>query len=516
MARKPQPLRFHRFGKGDPLDELSPRKHKSLAYLRCYLTDLEAHSIVEEPYYFDRDYLAEFSAFYSTSARGYDNICRRLHFFRGEVDRESIRIAATGDVDALDSLRSRYLGFTTLRPFDPPLLGRTVLRWYPDPAPSALVCRVTQPSRDYRVHLAGLSLSVEGIAWQQQDVNVGACATVALWSMLHSSALDDHHAIPTTAAITRAAHEHGLRGTRIFPSTGLTIAQIGSAIQKLGLSPIVLKGELARGAFSRARLAKTLATFIRSGYPVLLAGTLWRREEASPRIAEQHALCATGFRAAVSTLPPGTTEHLDAPAAIFYLHDDNLGPNVRFRLTEEVEGGTTFAVLVPERPDLPVGGHPDDPTPAYPKIVPNTLLVAVHDDLRTTTDKLFLIAETITRVVDGFLTAQGLTGLTVATRFIKLREYMGKTLQDLLAATSPDLLARVRLALLEEAPPMSLHLGLVRLCVGLEQVPFVDILYDTTELTPRAFAHVPFEPTAKLVFTKLAKKHDLGVLIDGT
>jgi len=50
-------------------------------YLRRYLTDLGATSVLEEQNYFDRDYLAEFSAFYSISSTGYPNVCRRLHFF---------------------------------------------------------------------------------------------------------------------------------------------------------------------------------------------------------------------------------------------------------------------------------------------------------------------------------------------------------------------------------------------------------------------------------------------------
>jgi hypothetical protein len=266
-------LIFHAFGVGDPLDELADTTYAK-SYLRCYLADLEASQIVEEPYYFDRDYLAEFSAFYSTSARGYSNVCRRLHFFAGYpvVDRELVTLACGGDGDALQRLQDAYLGFAVLRPFEPPRLGRTVLAWYPDVPPDGQGPRVTEPSRDYFVHLAGLRLNVHGIAWQQQDMSVGACATIALWSMLHSSAFDDHHAVPTTADITRAAHRHGSLGSRIFPSSGLTPQQLGEAVQEHDLSPLLLEGDLridGVAAFSRERLASTLAAFVRSGYPVV-------------------------------------------------------------------------------------------------------------------------------------------------------------------------------------------------------------------------------------------------------
>lgn len=76
----PQELGFAPFGAGDPLDEFTRTRQGQ--YVRRYLDDLGAKSILIEPTYFDRDYLAEFAAFYCTSSAGYPNICRRFHFFR--------------------------------------------------------------------------------------------------------------------------------------------------------------------------------------------------------------------------------------------------------------------------------------------------------------------------------------------------------------------------------------------------------------------------------------------------
>ena len=76
----PKQLLFHKFGSGDPLSsELEPTRQVN--YLQRYFRALNAAVVIEEQNYFDRDYLAEFSAFYSISAAGYANICRRLHFF---------------------------------------------------------------------------------------------------------------------------------------------------------------------------------------------------------------------------------------------------------------------------------------------------------------------------------------------------------------------------------------------------------------------------------------------------
>jgi len=195
MANTPKKLEIHKFDKASPLHKLPDFRQKN--YLIRYLADLGAQTVLEEPNYFDRDYLAEFAAFYCKSTAGYPNTCRRLHFFAGAAfNRSTLRSAAAGRERAIKRLQENYLGFVVIRPIPATPLGRTVLAWYEDLKPETP--RVVTPSRDYHAHVAGIRLTVHGLAWQQQDTGVGACATVGLWSMLHSSAFDDHHAIPTT------------------------------------------------------------------------------------------------------------------------------------------------------------------------------------------------------------------------------------------------------------------------------------------------------------------------------
>lgn len=198
------------------------RVTRQVEYLRCYLSDLGAESVIEEPHYFDRDYLAEFAAFYSTSSKGYLNVCRRLHLFGLPLPelRRQFSAALGGDAGARELLNQSYLGFMVLRPLPVTPFGRTVLKLYPDRQPT--LPRATQPARTYRANLLGLSLEVRGLAWQQQDRGVGACATVALWTMFHSSALDEHHAVPTTVetfapGAFRGGRRRGLRDFACLP-----------------------------------------------------------------------------------------------------------------------------------------------------------------------------------------------------------------------------------------------------------------------------------------------------------
>jgi hypothetical protein len=293
-VHEPRPIQLADFSSdGDPLAALDHRRDSDqVRYLRCYLHDLGAQTVVIEPNYFDRDYLSEFSAFYATTSAGYPNVCRRAHYFDHVISRQSFEAAVGGDGAMLEMLQSAYLGHVVLRPIPGAPVGRTVLRSYPDDKGIAAgTPRVMECARNYEVHVAGVTLRINGLAWQQQDSAVGACATVALWSMLHSSAFDDHHAIPTTAKITSTAHGAVPLGARVFPAdSGLKTEQILEVIKGHDLAPVMVRGDLERDQFSRQRFCPLVASYLRSGYPVLVSG--WPENDD----AEQHTICLVGFR----------------------------------------------------------------------------------------------------------------------------------------------------------------------------------------------------------------------------
>src|SRR5262245_34878878 len=126
---------------GDPLVALEREADsRQVKYLRCYLHDLGARSVVIEPNYFDRDYLSEFEAFYATSSAGYPNICKRVHYFNARVTR-AVFAAAVGDTASAEQrgkarriVEDSYLGHVILRPIPGAPIGRTVLKVYPDVA----------------------------------------------------------------------------------------------------------------------------------------------------------------------------------------------------------------------------------------------------------------------------------------------------------------------------------------------------------------------------------------------
>lgn len=487
-------LGFFEFDSGDPLERLP--QTSQVSYLREYLRDLGILAVIEEPNYFDRDYLAEFSAFYAISARGYPNICRRFHFFRAPVGRGHLEAALGGERNALEMMQASYAGFSVIRPIPSAPLGRAVLALYPNDD-SGRPPRIFDPARQYKTHIGGIELLVDGLAWQQQDTGVAACATIGVWTMLHSSAFDEHHAIPTTADITKAAHKSASLGDRMFPSVGLTIYQLAEAIKEHGLSPVVCQGDFKQaGGFSRERFASTCAAFIRSGYPVLILGRFYD--------GAGHAQCAVGFRDAPPLLD-GPVSMADNAVDHLYIHDDNLGANVRFRICTD---DTRRVFLKADPPPPRYGGErQQSPTLTYPELWPETMVVAVHNDLRTSPDCLHIAGTKMATLLSQILHQLGAAvpscSLVFGSRFIALTDYCGSELGRMLGGDS-RILARVRLKLLEGCPPLSLHLGLVRISLT-DSTPFVDILFDTTDSDRNhpVFAHLSYSPLAAQVIEEI-------------
>lgn len=514
-----QPLVVSSFGASrDPLVALDRESGSRQArYLRCYLHDLGAQSLVIEPNYFDRDYLSEFAAFYATSSVGYPNICKRVHYFSKRLTRPLLTSAIGGDPAARQAVLASYLGHVILRPIPGAPIGRTVLAVYSDEVGLERgTPRIMEPARDYEAHVAGMTLSVSGLAWQQQESAVGSCATVALWSMLHSSAFDDHHAIPTTAQITSTAHWAAPDGSRVFPAVGgLHISQMLEVIKGHSLAPVVITGDENDG-FSRRRFCTLIASFLRSGYPVLVNG--WLEDDDR----NGHAVCVVGFRSpSLPTVVDGDSVLADENIDIVYVHDDNLGPNGRFRI--DTSAGSVS--LVPEAPPPRRGKWPtENPTKTYHPITPTEIVVAVHQELRT--DPLELQRAALK--YSGWLASaleheakqQGIrepTGMIVSSRFIRLREYVEDELASVLERRPRSVLARARLGFWERVAPMSLHIGLVRVSLGTQ--PMMDILFDTSDsdrhLGPTAY--VAFQPQVPWALKRwrdlIDENIDLGYMV---
>ena len=314
-----------------------------LTYLSAYLEQIRCATVLIEDHYVDRDYVEDMAIFYARSLRAYPPYCQRLHFFSESFDETRWRAllvrANRGETETVRQwLQGAYLGFSVIRPLAGSPLGRTVVATF-GPEASEGRRREFGGIRDYTAHIGGFELHVEGLAFQQQDRGVSACATIALWSAVHRVAPSEGLPVMTPAQITEAATRYYLPDGRPLPSEGLTLDQVCEATRAGGLAPIVIR------ATSPERDRAQLLGYMRSGFaPILAAETLSTQEG--------HAVCAAGVK--MGEVKPQTDMNLayrDGATALegLYIHDDRLGPYASadiYNLTDADSGSTRTALRI--------------------------------------------------------------------------------------------------------------------------------------------------------------------------
>lgn len=344
------------FGRG-PFSSEQARRDRHVEYLRGYLQNVNARTLVVERQYTDGDYLDDFASYYVKCWQDYDRRCTRIHAFSVEFTREQFLAAVrTRGADTIvASLTDGYLGFIVVRPLPDAIVGRTVLATYPaDNGRRNYTVR-----HEYHANLFGIELKVESLPYQEQDTVLAACATVALWSCFHQTAHLYGTRSPTPAAITRAANNI-VRHTRPIPSRGLVLEQICGAIRHVELEPEVF----AKPA--EVPFASLIYAYLRARVPVILGVHIEGHG--------LHAVALTGYSLRPS--PVRNSEGTSATSKVpflgrrideFYAHDDGVGPFARIKIVDNgpdqaltlqgdwhVPGTGQLSVMTPDKIVVPV------------------------------------------------------------------------------------------------------------------------------------------------------------------
>jgi hypothetical protein len=303
-------------------------RHSQAIYLAKYLGEIGAATIVVEYEYTDADYLDDVASYYVRSHEDYPRRCTRLHFFGESFDETRFRreliypstvaVVVDGVTTQRPFLQASYCGFVVVRPLPLAIIGRTVLVTYKQHA------RRRYPGiRHYAVHLFGIELSVESLAYQQQDTVLAACATVALWSAFQKAATLFHTVSPTPAEITRAANST-VFSTRPLPSRGLTVQQMTRAIREVGLEPEVISCR------PEVPVVSLICGYLELGLPVILSLDIEK---------DGHAVTVVGYslkeaprREVEDEASRGFIPRIGMRVDQLYVHDDNVGPFAKIRV----------------------------------------------------------------------------------------------------------------------------------------------------------------------------------------
>lgn len=303
---------------GATRDTVEAKAH--LSYFDGYFSHLGARTIVAENAYVDRDFLEDYAAYYSRCFADYSRRCTRLHFFSDPISKRRLTGLLTKGASSatVAKLQKGYLGFVVVKPLPETIIGRTCLKTYADD-----VSRRFPVLRTYNVSLFGIDLTVETLAFQEQDTAAAACATSALWSAFHGTGLLFQHPIPSPVAITQAGTSGVPDRDRAFPSHGLNIEQMADAIRSVGLEPYAVD------VGDEEILKTTVLAYLRAGIPSILAVLLFNGGQS----VGGHAVTVGGYH-----LGPLAQRHYNPMSGMaslagrvdkFYVNDDQVGPFAR-------------------------------------------------------------------------------------------------------------------------------------------------------------------------------------------
>jgi hypothetical protein len=428
-----------------------------LRYLADYLTKIGCRAVAVESHYIDRDYIDDVALFYSRSLRSYPNFCTRLNFFRESFDKRRldslIRAGSRGGYNVSQTyLQERYLGYCIVRPLPGYPVGRTVLATFPRESGEGFT-REYACVREYEVNFCGFPLTVSGLAFQQQDQGVSACATTAIWSAVNCTSWKEDQKVATPAEITQLASKYLLLAGRALPSEGLGLQQISEAIRGAGLAPICVRSDTPTE--DRAQLL----TYIQSGFaPVLCINPLGG--------AGGHAVCGVGFKR--GTVEPRTNNKLhftDASTSIqaLYIHDDRLGPYAMadiYPFTVAESGAVRTALRI---------RWPRENT-EYEHALLEAIVVPVPLKVRLSATRLREVGLSIAEFAGQYL-ADVVPEVILACRYITSTAYKRAAFEFPL---TPAGLRKLLCSL-----PLSRYLGIVE--ISSRECPLFDVVLDTTE-----------------------------------
>jgi hypothetical protein len=420
-------------------------------YLGRYCELLSAQSFVHESHYVDRHYVDEFAFYYSRTLKTPSNSVHRFHVFSKQMTEseffgklEAAMLSQDKRREIQGELSGAYLGFITVRPIASVPVGRTVLKRVAD-TPGAH--RDIWATNTHDVHLANLNLRVEGLAFQQQDIAVGACATAALWSALSRVARHEGMRAPTPAEVSEAAARHILPNGRSIPASGgLTMEQLSDAIRACGFAP-----EAFRATPMPEFFAIALHAYLLSGIPVVLA-------LRQPGVG--HAVTAVGFQLS-NTINPHLQSSVPVRSARLhkiYVHDDRLGPYAKSFIS-------------------PLPGHYKQQADGLifeiekEKWVLDSALVPVYPKLRLSVRALLSIAESSGGLIEQIVGPKDALTLAVEVFYKRSGDYLSDLTGRVSPAGSAEFLRSVAL---------SRWCAVIRWYVGEQQV--MEFVYDTTDI----------------------------------
>lgn len=485
------------------------------AYLNC---DVRVLSI--EDFYIDWDFQSDFSNFYCQNVHPCTNVCKRIHFFKkfdtGEELHDTIQDfvqshkrkhkAGKGNPDKFKDdckkfSEKHYVGFSVIKPLPGSPVGRTVLKILDSkPGNNRHEKRFLTGTRIYIAHHAGMRLTVKGLAFQQQDIGVSACATTAMWSSLQQYQALEDTVYSTPSDVTLSATAYDLTLGRAMPSEGLTVGQMCQAIKAQGASPELMR---CSDFFESASLLYAIVCSNLS--PVLIL-----KDNMDPNSNRRHAVTVAGIKISATgnasewVIPEQNVFHdMSCVMKGVYVHDDRIGPYSYspltpgytdfpsdYNLVRELKKEAWFKALKKIENNQPpdntkmilfseTNPHTNRDKPFENRTYSEhwevqSILVPMSSKIQLSFPALNKIARNIMAIIEGCHTYNN-KSLPSVIKYRYLIHHKWEYFQNLLL--SAHNLTDMQIAMLSETIAMCRYIGIVRFEVGQKTIEFI---IDTT------------------------------------
>lgn len=309
-------------------DEIKSKDH--FKYLKEYLgieKGIGAKTIIVEHDYISKDYLVDYASYYASCFDNYSKKCNRVHFFASDFSAEEFEANIVQDKEELVDFWNTYLGFIVAKPIPLKVIGKTVLKTYPKKDSESE--RIYFGNRKYEVNIFGNKVSVDSLAFMEQDGVVSVCATAAIWMMLQKASCNSYAILKTPSEITDEADIVGTHGERLFPNRGLSVKQISKSIFHSGLVNEIRTKQ--KTLLSNSYLKRIITAYAPIGIPLILVLEVPEKNKDSQAIYDFHAVTVAGYKiakyeeVAASELISWRSDSLSK----IFVHDDRWGPFAR-------------------------------------------------------------------------------------------------------------------------------------------------------------------------------------------
>lgn len=328
-----------------------------------YLSKEEDLFIIYENEYIDKNYMDDFSCYYVNCFSQYRKTTSRIHFFKYKKNNVCENYKTNKDFDILlnsylekelsNSLNGiasiinddNYLGFIVIRPIPKTFLAKVCLK--PFHLESNNKLEKFYLLKNYDVSLFGISLSIQSIAFQEQDKVLSACATTSLWSFFHAHNNTCLKNIPSSSEITKNAYTEINGHSREFPNNGLTTQMICRSLRTQNFSPEYFEFKKEDISLNKQRLQEYIYAYCSSDMPLILGVTVkdslnsgnsklfskisrYLNKSKNNDTKGLHAVTVLGYALKNSSSSNLISHNLEK----IYVHDDRYGPFIRMILDD--------------------------------------------------------------------------------------------------------------------------------------------------------------------------------------